>query len=1069
MKPNNLGLPWYVLGILILFQIQCTTQENKSLDLPIEKGSRIVLLGNNLCSRMLNFGHFETELHLRYPDQQLFIRNMCDGGNTPGFRPHSGRYSPWAFPGAEKFQTELANFSNSQGHFETPDQWLTRLQVDMVIAFFGYNESFEGAAGLANFEGELEAFIQHTSIQEYNGTAAPQLVLVSPIAFQDLSDQYDLPNGIKENENLQMYAEAIQRIAKKNEVPFIDVFHPTKKWFSEGQQLTIDGCQLNDVGYQKFAALLANQLFGTATNKNESHKEAVLAAVLEKNWFWHDDYKSPNGVHVFGRRYNPFGPKNYPDEIKKKREMTAIRDQAIWKAAKGEKMDVAAADALTHPLQAIKTNYKKGAYGRGTNQYLYGEDALKKLTVAEGYKVELFASEKEFPDLANPVQLSFDNKGRLWVAVMPTYPHYKPGDPKPNDKLIILEDTDGDNKADKQIVWADNLHIPVGFEFAPEGVYISQGTNLKLYTDTDGDDKADKVEIILSGFDDHDTHHVISAFCADPSGAILMGEGVFLHTNVETPYGPIRGTNGGFYRYTPQRKHLERTTQVPIPNPWGIAFDEWGQDIYAETSGPPIRWMLPESIRPRYGQSNTKAPSLVSGKDRVRPTSGLEFVSSRHFPEEVQGDLLINNTIGFLGMRQHQVVEDTTGMRLQMRQDLLKGSDPNFRPVDMEFAPDGSLYVIDWHNVLIGHMQHNARDPMRDHVHGRVFRITYPSRPLVEPAQVAGASISVLLDNLKLPEYRTRYRSRRELRGRDTEEVLTALDTWLSKLDPKNEGYEHQLLEALWLTWGLNQVDEKLLNQLLKANDFRARAAAVRVLRYTGHQIDNQVDLLLKSANDPHGRVRLEAMVAGSWLDKENGIKIVEAAAASGPMDEWLTPPYKRAIAHLKGENLVVEKVVIKTDLEGADSVAFVKGKELYEREAYCGTCHQENGQGLEASGYPPLRQSKWVKGSEERLIKLTLKGIYGPMTVLRRNYKGNVPMTPFEGLMNDEEVAAVLTYVRNTFGNEASVISPEKVKAVRAAIADKEGFYLASELLEEHPIGGKKSKKLENLVPELN
>jgi len=94
----------------------------------------------------------------------------------------------------------------------------------------------------------------------------------------------------------------------------------------------------------------------------------------------------------------------------------------------------------------------------------------------------------------------------------------------------------------------------------------------------------------------------------------------------------------------------------------------------------------------------------------------LEFISSRHFPDEVQGDLLINNTIGFLGMRQHQVVEDTTGMRLQMRQDLLVGSDPNFRPVDMEFAPDGSLYVVDWHNVLIGHMQHNARDPMRDHV-----------------------------------------------------------------------------------------------------------------------------------------------------------------------------------------------------------------------------------------------------------------------------------------------------------------------------------------------------------------
>ena len=171
----------------------------------------------------------------------------------------------------------------------------------------------------------------------------------------------------------------------------------------------------------------------------------------------------------------------------------------------------------------------------------------------------------------------------------------------------------------------------------------------------------------------------------------------------------------------------------------------------------------------------------------------------------------------------------------------------------------------------------------------------------------------------------------------------------------------------------------------------------------------------------------------------------------------------------LKGENLAVEKVAIKTHLEGDDKALFIKGKELYEREAYCGTCHQEHGQGLAAAGYPPLRQSKWVTDSEERLIKLTLKGLYGPITVLHQNYKGNVPMTAFEGLMNDEGVAAVLTYVRNAFGNKASVVSPEKVKAVRAAIADQKGFYLASDLLKEAPIKAKDGKKLDNLVPELN
>ena len=215
-----------------------------------------------------------------------------------------------------------------------------------------------------------------------------------------------------------------------------------------------------------------------------------------KNWFWHNDYKIPNGVHVFGRRYDPYGPDNYPFEINKIREMTAIRDEAIWKALKGEQMDLNAADEMTSALPPVETNYKPSEKNGDIN-YLYGEEALNSFSLAPGYKIELFASEKEFPDLANPVQLSFDNKGRLWVAVMPSYPHYKPGDPKPDDKLIILEDSDNDGKADRQTTFADGLHLPIGFEFAPEGVYVSQGTNLVLISDTDGDDKADRTEIIF--------------------------------------------------------------------------------------------------------------------------------------------------------------------------------------------------------------------------------------------------------------------------------------------------------------------------------------------------------------------------------------------------------------------------------------------------------------------------------------------------------------------------------------------------------------------------------------------
>ena len=1045
---KRMGKHFLIAAVAQILLYSCSSNENY---LQPHKDSRVALIGNNLGSRMMNYGFFETELQVRFPDSTLLIRNMCDGGNTPGFRPHSGRETPWAFPGAQEYFQELAKNSGSKGHFETPDQWLTRLNTDMVIAFFGFNESYQGESGLERFRGELQAFITHTLSQQYNGQSPPQLALVSPTAFEDLSQTMDLPDGTLENKNLALYTEAMKEVAQANNILFVDLFHPSSDWMeSSSEPLTIDGLQLNEAGYKQLSTFLADQLLGKVKSRSE-HWDLVHEAVQEKNWVWHNDFKIPNGVHVFGRRYNPFGPDNYPAELTKIREMTDIRDQAIWKAAKGEQMDLAQADQQTSTLPPVETNFKLKVDGE-TPRYLYGEEALATFTTAPGYKIELFASETEFPDLANPVQMSFDAQGRLWIATMPSYPHWKPGDPKPNDKIIILTDEDGDGKADKQITYADNLHLPTGFEITHEGVFVSQGTNLVLLKDTDGDDYAESREIILSGFDDHDTHHVISAYCADPSGAIYMGEGVFLHTNVETPYGTVRGTNGGFYRYNPARRHLERTAQIPIPNPWGIAFDRWGQNFFAETSGPDVRWMMPASIKSRYGVSVHKSYNLIEDQHRVRPTSGLEFVSSRHFPDEVQGDLLINNTIGFLGTKQHMMMDDGTGYVSKHRHDLVQSTDINFRPVDMEFAPDGSLYLVDWHNILVGHMQHNARDPLRDHSHGRIYRITYPARPLVTPAKVHDASIKELLDNLKLPEYRTRYRSRRELRGRDVSSVLAELELWTQELDSQDPDYEHHLLEALWVSWGMNQINRDILDQLMNSDDYRVRSAAVRAIRYMGHQLDDQAELLIRTAGDQHGRVRLESIVAASWMDQESGMKVIETAREH-EMDKWMVHAFQTAEAHLNGKSLEeVKEEAAKTHLEGADLELFMQGKQVYERDGSCMTCHQVDGKGLDASGFPPLAATKWVLGSEERLIKIALNGLYGPITVLGKEYAGTVPMTPNRDLLNDQELAGVLTYVRNAFGNKASVISVEKVKQVRQATLDKQGFYTAEELLKQHP-----------------
>jgi mono/diheme cytochrome c family protein len=209
----------------------------------------------------------------------------------------------------------------------------------------------------------------------------------------------------------------------------------------------------------------------------------------------------------------------------------------------------------------------------------------------------------------------------------------------------------------------------------------------------------------------------------------------------------------------------------------------------------------------------------------------------------------------------------------------------------------------------------------------------------------------------------------------------------------------------------------------------------------------------MKGAADNNGRVRLEAITAASWLDKATGMSILNEAAKK-PMDEWMKDAHKAAVAHVSGRKMEVPKpAVVATELKGKDRELFTKGKAIYSRDGFCGTCHQPDGKGLPASGFPPLTGTKWTTGSDERMIKIALNGLYGPIEVAGNKLNGQVPMTAFGRMLKDEEIAAVLTYVRNSFGNKASVVTPDQVRKVRAATKTKTGFYTAEELLKNHPL----------------
>ncbi len=1036
------------------------------------------MIGNGLGERMQYFGYFETELHLRYPEHRLTIRNMCFPGDTPAYRPRAGRKTPWAFPGGEKFRPEL-NKHLGEGHYPSEDEWLTVCQADTILAFFGYNESFDGPGGVPKFRAELDAFVTHTLEQKYNGESAPKLVLVSPIAFEDLSASMDLPDGAKENANLTLYTEAMKKVAGDRNIGFIDLFQPSAALYEKFKEpLTINGFSLNEQGEQLMGTILAEALYKPEMIEVTTNPGKLRSLVNQKSWFWHNDYRMLNGVHVYGRRWKPFGDFNYPQEIEKIRGMTVNRDWAIWRMLANKESNLKEADAKTRQLDPVTSNFNRPI------KYLREKEALKTFKLMDGFEIGLFASEEDFPDLANPMQMTFDNKGRLWICTMPSYPHYRPGDEPPNDKILILEDTDGDNRADKQTIFADRLHLPIGIELAPEGVYVSQEPNLMLLKDLNGDDKADTRDYLLHGFDPHDTHHAIHAFSSDSSGAIYMGEGVFLHSQVETPYGPQRCTGGGIWRFDPKSFRLERYVQTYFNNPWGITFDDWQQCFIADASGGNNYWALPISIKAPFHHETGKIGEFAP--KRARPTAGAEFIHSRHFPDELQGGFMTNNSIGFLGTSIHQVWEDRGGYSGKHIGDLVTSSDPNFRPADLEFAPDGSLYIVDWHNALIGHMQHSARDPNRGKTHGRIYRVTHKTRPLVKPAKIDGAEITQLLEILKEPEYRTRYRARRELRGRPADAVLPAVKAWAAKLDKADPRYEHHLAEALWATWAQNRVDRELLDLCLTAKAHQARAAAVEVIRHAWRKIPDHAAVLTTAANDPSSLVRLEVLAAASWLDNADGARIA-LEVLKHPIDKWMPEAIKTAFLTLgddvealkKGNKLDLsanpraadylagklkiepeetEKAEPEPKLPAAELELWRVGKEVFSRDAHCATCHQANGQGQEKI-YPPLAGSEWVTGDEERLIKLTLKGLWGPITVKGVKFDpttGVPPMMGFGPLLNDKELAGVLTYVRNSFGNQAPAVKPETVAKIREATKEKIDFFTVEDLLKQHPFPSK-------------
>ena len=514
-------------GLLVLLVSLCANAFGAQL-LTLNKGDHICYLGNALADRMQHDAWLETLLYAKFPRLDLVFRNLAASGD------------------------EVATWHRSE-NFGSRDDWLTRTKADVIFAFYGFNESFKGPGGIDKFKSDLEKFLKGAKTKNYSGRGAARIVLFSPIANEKINDP-DLPDPKANNSNLELYTAAMAEVAKANDVLFVDLFTVSQRLYAEaakqGHSLTFNTFLLTESGNQALAPEIFKALFNEPAPKD--HLEKLRAAVTDKCNEWHARYRTVDGYNVYGGRSKLTFPRagkespmisNYDvmqEEMAQRDVKTENRDKRIWAVAQGGDMKVD--DSVLPLVDTLESNKQD------VSPYLDPEEAIKHMTLAKGCKASLFASEKQFPELVKPVQMAFDTKGRLWVAVWPNYPERTPTS-KVGDSLLIFEDTNGDGKADKVIHFLDGLNCPTGFQFYKDGVLVMQAPDLWFVRDTNGDDHADWKERVLMGMDSADSHHTANSMVLDPGGATYLSDGVFHRTQVETPDGPVRNTDACISRF----------------------------------------------------------------------------------------------------------------------------------------------------------------------------------------------------------------------------------------------------------------------------------------------------------------------------------------------------------------------------------------------------------------------------------------------------------------------------------------------------------------------------------------
>ena len=926
-------------------------------------------------------------------------------------------------------------------HFGSWEEQLKATGATVVVAQFGQMEALDGVGRLAEFTSAY-----HRLLDQY-AMLTSKLVLLSPMPFEKPEATF-APDLTKSNINIALYVEAIQKIAAQRGAVFVDLYAPLK---DQEERLTNDGIHLHESGLRTVARVIARNL---VPKVDPSNRDILKQAIVQKNQLWFDCWRPANWSFAYGDRVNQRygkGGGNLPSlqgAFEDQLEYVELADKRIHRIARGEIYK-------SLNLPKITPTHSEG-------KALNPEEQLKTFTVANPFEVNLFASEAD--GVINPTQISWDEKGRLYVACSPGYPQSLASS-EPQDYILICEDTDKDGRADRSWKFVEGLTMVQGVEPGDGGVYVCDFDRLLHFRDTDGDGKADEKRVIFSGFGVGDTHQLINSICHGPDGSLWFSQGLHAMSRVETPWGIARLDRAAIWRLHPKSMRLQGFFGGGMAgaNCWGVAFDDYGQVFHKSGDRPQGYWSVPGMVRgadPSGSGSDTEASVSYRNSPEqyhsVGPlfntspkTTSLDIIGTKALPDDIQGCALLGGYFGSV-VELHRFEDAASGFKTTQLPRLLKSSNNTFRPVDVSVGPDGAMYLADWYNPIIGHYQASYADPKRDKSHGRIWRISSKNHKPVKQPNLAGMSENDLLAQLSSPERWTRYQAKRLLFERPREKVLAAADTLVSRIKS-----EQQLLEICGVYEAHEAPRDELLNRLLSSSDHRVRAYGARVAGMWSDRLPHSRGKLMKAAKDAHPRVRLEAVVAASYLPDPKAVAVA-VGALDQPLDGFLNYAIRLSARSmqpnwaplLEGNRLGLTSEAQRnylTQLRGEAPKAPAPGETVYQMA--CLSCHQADRKGLPGI-YPPLGGSEWISGEKSALIKIVLHGLKGPIKVTGKDYgtePHSVPMPPMGGL-KDQQIADVLSYLRAQDGLHDPVSAGE-VAALRKAHQSRTVSWTEAEL----------------------